>query len=318
MIHGVKRTSLSLLLALALPFQASAAAPCGQQYSNGTEYVRNAVCDTRRDKDSTTEQQKQEENVNEANSVSGCVVNENGVCIIHIECDTNRSFIADNGLTSGSCSGSAATEKPCESSDCKPTSEITPANTPCVGSGCESTKAPEAAATKTPTAEAPTAAPATQEPTAAPTISPTKAPTAKPTAEPTAKPQNTGASAAEAEAVSLMNEDRLRNGMAALPVDAELSKIARLKAEDMRDNGYFAHESPTYGRMADMLTSMGYKYSAAGENIAHHASVLKAEAAFMSSAGHKRNILSASWTKVGIGIAIDKNGYIYECQVFAR
>ncbi|MDD2647926.1 MAG: CAP domain-containing protein [Eubacteriales bacterium] len=115
-----------------------------------------------------------------------------------------------------------------------------------------------------------------------------------------------------------MNEDRVKNGMQALPMDAELARIARIKAEDMRDNGYFAHESPTYGKMSVMLKTMGYAFTAAGENIAHHASVLKAEAAFMSSAGHKRNILSASWTKVGIGIAVDKNGYIYECQVFAR
>ena len=86
----------------------------------------------------------------------------------------------------------------------------------------------------------------------------------------------------------------------------------------MRDKGYFSHTSPTYGSVSDMLKTFGYSFSAAGENIAHHATVAKAHAAFMSSSGHKRNILSSSWTKVGIGVCYDANGYVYVTQIFAR
>jgi uncharacterized protein YkwD len=117
---------------------------------------------------------------------------------------------------------------------------------------------------------------------------------------------------------NLLNQDRNNNGLGALTLDAELCRIARIKSADMRDNRYFAHESPTYGRVGEMLRHFGYRFSAAGENIAHHASVEKAQAAFMSSDGHRRNILSSSWTKVGIGICIDRNGFVYATQMFVR
>lgn len=117
---------------------------------------------------------------------------------------------------------------------------------------------------------------------------------------------------------NLLNQDRNFNGLGTLPLDPELSRIARIKSADMRDNGYFAHESPTYGRVGEMLKRFGYTYSAAGENIAHHANVDKAQAAFMSSAGHRANILGKGWTKMGIGIVMDANGYIYATQIFAK
>ena len=68
-----------------------------------------------------------------------------------------------------------------------------------------------------------------------------------------------------------MNSDRARYGLAALTIDPELSRIARIKSEDMRDQQYFAHTSPTYGDVRNMLTLMGYSYVSASENIAHHA-----------------------------------------------
>lgn len=122
----------------------------------------------------------------------------------------------------------------------------------------------------------------------------------------------------EANALKLLNSDRLANGLSALTLDPELSRIARIKSEDMRDHHYFAHESPTYGRMAQMLKTFGYANNGCGENIAHHASVDRAEIAFMSSDAHRRNILMSSWTRVGIGVALDANGYVYETQVFVR
>ena len=116
---------------------------------------------------------------------------------------------------------------------------------------------------------------------------------------------------------NMLNQDRNNNGLGALTLDAELCRIARIKSADMRDNRYFAHESPTYGRVGEMLRHFGYRFSAAGENIAHHANVDKTQAAFMSSQGHRQNILGG-WTKMGIGIVTDANGYIYATQIFAK
>lgn len=115
-----------------------------------------------------------------------------------------------------------------------------------------------------------------------------------------------------------MNLDRSNYSLAPLTLDSELCRIARLKSEDMRDNKYFAHTSPTYGDVRSMLTKIGYSYTAAGENIAHHATVEKAQAALISSPGHRRNILTTSYTRFGVGIALDANGYVYLTQIFCR
>lgn len=196
----------------------------------------------------------------------------------------------------------------------------------------ESTVVPPVTTTNEPVyTTKPSAAPTSGDAIATPVITATSQPTHKPantptvtSAQPTQNPSNGGqnpsvsVSSLEKEAWNLLNEDRARNGLAALPIDPELSRIARIKSEDMRDNGYFAHESPTYGRVTDMLRHFGYSFKGAGENIAHHATVLKSQAAFMSSSGHRRNILSTAWTKVGIGVCTDRNGFVYVTQIFAR
>ena len=125
-------------------------------------------------------------------------------------------------------------------------------------------------------------------------------------------------SAQEQSAGNLLNSDRMRYGLPPLEHSEALSRAARLKSEDMRDNRYFAHTSPTYGDVRSMLTTLGISYKAAGENIAHHASVEKAQAAFLSSPGHRRAVLSKAYTHYGVGIALDENGFVYLTQIFAR
>ena len=63
---------------------------------------------------------------------------------------------------------------------------------------------------------------------------------------------------------------------------------------------------------------LGDVYKRQGENIAHHATVEKAQAALISSPGHRRNILSRGYTKVGVGVALDESGYVYLTQIFCR
>ena len=122
----------------------------------------------------------------------------------------------------------------------------------------------------------------------------------------------------EQTAGNLLNNDRARYNLSPLTIDPALCRIARIKSEDMRDNQYFAHISPTYGDIRQMLRQFGYSYSAAGENIAHHATIEKAQAAFLSSPGHRKNIMSSVYTKVGLGVARDKQGFVYLTQIFAR
>ena len=124
--------------------------------------------------------------------------------------------------------------------------------------------------------------------------------------------------AQEREAGNLLNSDRSRYNLPALTIDPALSSIARVKSQDMLTGGYFAHTSPTYGDVRDMLTHFGYAYTAAGENIARYGSIEKAQAALMSSPGHRRNILSTAYQKVGIGIALSAQGHVYLTQIFCR
>ena len=125
-------------------------------------------------------------------------------------------------------------------------------------------------------------------------------------------------SAQEQTAGNLLNSDRARYNLAPLMLDPELCRIARIKSEDMRDNQYFSHTSPAYGDVDDMLRRFGVQFTAAGENIAHHATIEKSQAALISSPGHRRNILSAVYTKAGVGVAIDENGFVYLTQIFVR
>lgn len=71
--------------------------------------------------------------------------------------------------------------------------------------------------------------------------------------------------------------------MQALIVDDELQNIARIKAQDMVDNNYFSHTSPTYGSPFNMMKNFGISYKTAGENIAGNSTNSGAVNAWMNS-----------------------------------
>ena len=124
--------------------------------------------------------------------------------------------------------------------------------------------------------------------------------------------------AAERTLYQLLNQDRARYGLNGLILDEELCRIARIKSQDMVDNRYFAHQSPTYGNVRSMLASFGVKYLSAGENIARSRSVYHSNAAFLSSEGHRRNMLSSTYTHVGIGVVTNANGFVTVTEIFVR
>ena len=108
----------------------------------------------------------------------------------------------------------------------------------------------------------------------------------------------------EKEVVRLVNEIRKQNGLRELTYDWQLSRVARIKSEDMRDNKYFSHTSPTYGSPFQMMKSFGITYRSAGENIARGQATPQAVVnAWMNSAGHRANILNPSFTRIGVGFA---------------
>jgi len=106
----------------------------------------------------------------------------------------------------------------------------------------------------------------------------------------------------EAEVIRLVNEIRRQNGLSALKSNWELSRVARYKSQDMRDRGYFSHNSPTYGTPFQMIKAFGLSYRTAGENIAKGYSTPQSVVnGWMNSSGHRANILNASYTQIGVG-----------------
>ncbi|MBQ3483771.1 MAG: SafA/ExsA family spore coat assembly protein [Clostridia bacterium] len=113
----------------------------------------------------------------------------------------------------------------------------------------------------------------------------------------------------EAEVVRLVNEERMARGLKPLSQNWELSRVARYKSQDMKDNRYFSHTSPVYGSPYQMMRSFGISYRSAGENIAMGYRTPKAVVnGWMNSAGHRANILSAAFTEIGVGYVAD-GGY---------
>ncbi len=110
----------------------------------------------------------------------------------------------------------------------------------------------------------------------------------------------------EREVVRLVNVEREKAGLKALTHDWELSRVARIKSQDMKDNKYFSHTSPTYGSPFQMMKSFGIKYRSAGENIARGQATPQAVVnAWMNSSGHRANILNSSFTHIGVGYVAD-------------
>jgi len=120
------------------------------------------------------------------------------------------------------------------------------------------------------------------------------------------EPQQPGAhqlTADELKLINLINSERTKAGLKPLAIDYNLSRVARIKSEDMRANNYFSHTSPTYGSPFQMMKDFGITYRSAAENIARTYSVDSAHTGFMNSEGHRKNILTPGFTHVGVGIS---------------
>lgn len=144
-------------------------------------------------------------------------------------------------------------------------------------------------------------------------VAPSKAEQA-PTATSTATDQ---VLAFEEKVAELTNVERTKNGLKALQIDRPLMAAAREKSQDMKNNNYFSHTSPTFGSPFDRMKALNISYKSAGENIAKgQKSPEQVVDAWMNSAGHRQNILDKNFTHIGVGYV--KNGHIWTQQFIKK
>ncbi|WP_102275438.1 SafA/ExsA family spore coat assembly protein [Cytobacillus massiliigabonensis] len=121
----------------------------------------------------------------------------------------------------------------------------------------------------------------------------------------------------EDQVVQLVNQERAKYGLNPLKSNWELARVARYKSQDMIDRKYFDHNSPTYGTPFQMMKSFGISYRSAGENIAAgQATPKEVVQAWMNSEGHRKNILSSSFTEIGVGYVKGGSYGHYWTQMF--
>jgi uncharacterized protein YkwD len=116
-------------------------------------------------------------------------------------------------------------------------------------------------------------------------------------------PVTTTAAAAEHRLVALVNRDRAAAGLAALAIDARLAEAARAHSRDMAEHEFVAHISPTTGSLVDRVARVGLVPDLLLENVGRAYSAEDAERGFMSSPGHRGNILDRRARFIGIGVA---------------
>jgi hypothetical protein len=104
------------------------------------------------------------------------------------------------------------------------------------------------------------------------------------------------------------NQQRANNGRTALGLNNTLSQAAQQKANDMVARDYWSHTSPEGTQPWQIISSVGYAYVTAGENLAYgFDSSSGALAGWMNSPGHQANVLSVNYQEVGFGIANSAN-----------
>lgn len=116
----------------------------------------------------------------------------------------------------------------------------------------------------------------------------------------------------------LVNKERANNGFTPLTYDLDLQKIAQGHSSDMFEKGYFSHNSPEGKSIIDRAQAEGYQFLVIGENLAYAPSLQLAHNGLMNSPGHRANILSPDYHKIGIGAAVSEEYGIMFTQNFSN
>lgn len=102
---------------------------------------------------------------------------------------------------------------------------------------------------------------------------------------------------------NFINQARQTTGLAPLSANEKLDQVAQLKAENMIQNQYFSHTSPSGITPWYWFSKVGYKYKYAGENLAiGFFDSREVYEAWLNSPSHKANILNPNYKEVGTAV----------------
>ncbi|MGE6517111.1 CAP-associated domain-containing protein [Lysinibacillus sphaericus] len=112
--------------------------------------------------------------------------------------------------------------------------------------------------------------------------------------------------------VTLINHDRVAEGLQPLIYEKKYNHIARQHSSNMITHDFFSHEDHLGNHSNDRLVAGGVNFYWYGENIAYgQFNSIFAHEALMNSAGHRRNILRKEFTHVFVGVSFKDNGAPY-------
>lgn len=117
--------------------------------------------------------------------------------------------------------------------------------------------------------------------------------------------------------VDLVNEERAKENLSPLTVNASVQAAAQVRAKECEQ--YFSHTRPNGSSFATTLREQGVTYKSAGENIAWgQRTPEEVVTAWMNSSGHRKNIMNPNFTTIGVGYYENAKGTDYWCQLFTR
>lgn len=120
--------------------------------------------------------------------------------------------------------------------------------------------------------------------------------------------------------VNLVNAERVARGIAPVGYHEQLAQAARAHAADQFHRDcltQLSHTGTDGSSPGDRVARTGLRVRTWGENVAcGQRTPEQVMTAWMNSSGHRRNILSASFTHIGVSVSRDSDGRLYWVQVF--
>ncbi|HYM65305.1 MAG TPA: CvpA family protein [Candidatus Sulfotelmatobacter sp.] len=120
----------------------------------------------------------------------------------------------------------------------------------------------------------------------------------------------------EQKMFQMVNQERKNANLSSLSFSETLAEVGRAHCKDMFARGYFSHYTPEGLSPFDRMLQANINFNYAGENLALSPNTELAMKGLMQSPGHRANILSQDYNKVGIGVI---DGGVYGemfCQEF--